>query len=94
VYKMDNSYLLSELKLEFDELSRPVLYLHCYEYVDYIEDVLCEHFDIETEYSKESSSGTGYTLYFGMGLNVQELEKAIETINAKHNKTNQIYATV
>ena len=91
---MDNSSLLTELRLSADEKRGMNLILDGWEHIDYIEDVLCEHFNVEYEYKIVDDESNQYVLYFGLQVNNDTLVNAIKAINTYHKETGDIYATI
>ena len=82
------------LSIEFDQANRPILVLEDWEYRDYIEDVLCEHYDIEYEYMVEDEHSGKNTLHFGSKVDVGVIQGVIEKINAHHESEEALYKTV
>jgi hypothetical protein len=89
-----NSYLLAELSISTDEEHGPMLVLDNWEHIDYIEDVLCEHFGVEYEYKIIDEENNQYVLYFGVKANGDVLVESINSINTYHKETGGIYATI
>ena len=77
-----------------DEKRGPNLILDSWEHIDYIEDVLCEHFDVEYEYKISDEENNRYVLFFGLKVNSDALETAINAINTYHKEIGDIYATI
>ncbi|WP_444939357.1 hypothetical protein [Microbulbifer sp. JMSA002] len=91
---MENAKFRKELIVALDQDGNPILVLDDWEHRDYIEDVLCEHFDIEYEYTVEDEVSGKYTLYFGTKVGVTNLQGAIKEINHHHSSKIELYNVV
>lgn len=65
-----------------------------WEHRDYIEDVLAEHFDIESECVLEDQKSGKNSLYFSEKTDIKALEKAIYEINSHHSSSSELYETI
>ena len=88
------SDLRRKLELRIDPEQGPVLDLDDWSHLDYIEDVLAEHFDIDYEYVVEDEKSGRYTLYFCESAKVSDIDRAIEAINSHHASSTQLYEVV
>lgn len=91
---MNHEKYKQPLSVEFDKGNGPTLVLEDLEHRDYIEDVLCEHYDIEYEYMLEDEKSGKNTLHFGSKIEVSVIQGAIEKINAHHVSEETLYKTV
>lgn len=91
-HKMSN--LQRKLEVINDAQLGPVLKLDDWEHKDYIEDVLAEHFDIEYDYSAQDEETGNYSLYFLGAAELDNIQKAVETINSYHSSSKELYATI
>ena len=72
----------------------PFLRLEDWDCRDYVEDVLCEHFEIEYEYMKEDEFTGENILYFGVEGDVDLINKALSEINEYHKNNEELYEVV
>jgi len=91
---MDHSKFRKLLSITLDQEYGPILVLEDLEHRDYIEDVLCEHYDIEYEYMTEDNASGKNTLYFGPKANVGAIQRAIEKINYHHSTQQELYSVI
>lgn len=82
------------LSIEFDKNQDPILILENWEHRDYIEDVLCEHYDIEYEYMSEDEISGKNTLYFGSKMKLSTIKNVIEKINFYHADKKEFYSII
>ena len=64
-----------------------------YEHRDYIEDVLAEHFDLETPFSSDADITHEYVLYFDEKITIDVANAAIKVINEYHASNKDLYET-
>lgn len=88
---MEKTKFRQELIVALDQDENPILILDDWEHRDYIEDVLCEYFDIQYEYTVEDEVSGKYTLYFGKKVGAAILQGAIKEINHHHSSKTELY---
>ena len=91
---MNNDKYKQPLSIELDKDNNPILVLEDWEHRDYIEDVLCEHYDIEYEYMMEDELSGKNTLYFGSKVKPSTIQDVIEKINFHHATKKEFYNVV
>ena len=83
-------HILSKIELKEDSEIGLSIKLIDYEHRDYIEDVLCEQFDIETNTINEDISND-FILTFPGPVLLEKIEKAVKEINRYHLESNKEY---
>ena len=91
---MDQTKYKQKLEIGVDREANPILILQDWDHRDYIEDVLCEHYDIEYEYMVEDEISGSNTLYFGTKISAESLQGVIEKINEHHATKKELYNVV
>jgi hypothetical protein len=89
---MDQEKYKQRLNIDFDKEENPILVLENWMHRDYIEDVLCEHYDIEYEYMVVDEKSGKYTLFFGSKISSGIIKSAIEKINNYHSTEKELYS--
>ncbi|KID56533.1 hypothetical protein JF50_11350 [Pseudoalteromonas luteoviolacea] len=84
-------YILSPLNVKKHPEWGAFIELIDYEHRDYIEDVLCEHFDLDYAFSSNEYVTGDYVLYFSANATFEAVEKAVNEINHYHNINNKEY---
>ncbi|PKN47283.1 MAG: hypothetical protein CVU59_03440 [Deltaproteobacteria bacterium HGW-Deltaproteobacteria-17] len=76
--------LLPHIKIETHESGRVFLVIDDYELFDFIDDYLAEKFEIfsESRTSKEREGGEVISLYFPIGVTVEQVSGAISSLSA------------
>lgn len=87
-------YILSPIALQVDENWGAYIQLIDYEHRDYIEDVLCEYFDIEYSFRSNEDNTGDYVLYFENKYKFKTIEKAITQINEYHKINEREYEVI
>ena len=87
-------HLLSKITVTESNEHGTIVMLIDYEHIDYIEDVLAEHFDLECEYKIINDEKNEYILCFAKKATTEQVEKALSEINSYHTKNNIIYETI
>jgi hypothetical protein len=86
--------LLSKLSIhKYDEKWLSII-LTDYEHLDYIDDVLAEHFDIICNCVTIDDENQKYIMYFGTEISFDELSLLVDKINAYHEEHSKLYDTV
>ena len=88
------SNLRRKLELRISTEQGPVLDLDDWYHLDYIEDVLAEHFDIEYEYLIADEKSGKNTLYFCDSTDIDVLQNAISAINKHHEESSELYDVI
>ncbi|WP_100658739.1 hypothetical protein [Alteromonas flava] len=86
--KKEFQYLLSEITIETDPKTGPILNLIDWHHRDYIEDVLIEVFNIEFDYLVENDDES-VTLYFTDKADLNALISTVDQINEFHKSKNR-----
>ncbi|WP_435277115.1 hypothetical protein ACMAZF_09510 [Psychrobium sp. nBUS_13] len=87
-------YILSPIALQVDENWGAYIQLIDYEHRDYIEDVLCEYFDIEYAFRSNEDNTGDYVLYFEDKYKFKTIEQAITQINEYHKINKREYKVI
>ena len=91
---VDKSILTNRIELSNDPEFGLCVELCCWDHLDYIEDVLAEHFDVEYDFKVDDPDSSRYALFFGEQADETALRKSISEINRYHACTEQIFVTV
>ena len=84
-------YLLSPINVKQHPEWGAYIELIDYEHKDYIEDVLCEYFDLEYAFSSNEDDTGNYILYFAENAAFDSVDKAVSEINQYHKINNKEY---
>ncbi|AWF81665.1 hypothetical protein BTJ40_12975 [Microbulbifer sp. A4B17] len=90
---VDRMSLFKKLEIRRDPEFGLCIELCSWDHMDYIEDVLCEHFDIEYDFKIDDPEILRYALFFDKSINESELKDSILSINHHHKSSGQIYVT-
>ena len=82
-------YILSPISVKSHPEWGAYIELIDYEHRDYIEDVLCEHFDLDYAFCSNEDATGDYVLYFAEKASIEAVERAVSKINEFH-KVNKI----
>jgi len=81
------------LKFEFGKQNGHFLLCEDHDHFDYIEDVLCEHFDVEYEFCVRPDLGPN-KMFFGNQANAKRIQEALEAINLHHQTEPELFNTI
>jgi len=81
-------YILSKIEVIRHPERGASIQLIDYEHLDYIEDVLCEKFDLEYDFCSNEDVTGDYVLYFGKVATFEQVKRAVEEIN-EYQSTNK-----
>ena len=87
-------YLLSNISVSESKKWGAMIKLINNEHIDYIEDVLAEHFDLEYEFKIVDDGKKEYVLYFEEKAKIEEVEEAVNMINLYHSNNGKLYGTI
>ena len=82
-------YILSSISVKSHPEWGAYIELIDYEHRDYIEDVLCENFNLDYAFCLNEDITGGYVLYFAENASIEAVEKSVSEINEFH-KINEI----
>ena len=77
-------YILSKIEVKEHVEWGVSIELIDYDHKDYIEDVLCEKFGLEYEFSSNKDITGGYVLYFCKSATFDQVKNAVAKINNYH----------
>ncbi|KZN48596.1 hypothetical protein N474_18690 [Pseudoalteromonas luteoviolacea CPMOR-2] len=84
-------YILSPIRVKQHAEWGPYIELIDYEHLDYIDDVLCECFDLDCAFFLNEDVTGKYILYFAENATFDVVEKAVNEINEYHKVNNKEY---
>ena len=87
-------YILSPISVKLHPEWGAYIQLIDYEHRDYIEDVLCEHFELDYAFCSNEYVTGEYILYFAENSTLEAVEKAVDEINEYHKTTDDKYKVV
>ncbi|WP_220465379.1 MULTISPECIES: hypothetical protein, partial [unclassified Colwellia] len=87
-------YILTEIKVVADPKWGASIELIDYEHRDYIEDVLTEHFDLESAFQSNEDVTNDYVLYFCDNASFDQVAEVVKKINEYHRVNDKEYAIV
>ena len=85
--------LRRELDLNIDTELGPFLVFYDWEHLDYIGDVLIEHFDINFCLKVDDKNSGVWKLYFGKAVDVTIINSAVLEINDFHRTEQSLFST-
>lgn len=84
-------YILSKIEVTQHPEWGASIKLIDYEHRDYIEDVLCEKFDLEYDFCSNEDVTGDYVLYFGNVATFEQVKKVVDQINEYHSVNQKEY---
>ena len=88
--RMNLEIYLSPLEIKKDNKSRYFIELESYNHIDYIEDVLAEHFDFDYDFRGDDP----YIIGIYEKSKTDRFREIIEQINMHHKTTKELYKTI